>query len=387
MNRINSIDFVRGLVMVIMALDHVREIIHVSSTTQDPTDLTTTTPALFMTRWITHLCAPIFVFLSGTSAYLSLKTHGNLSESRRFLLKRGLWLVLLNFTVVNFGVLFDPYFGILFSQVIAAIGFGFIGLAALMSFPIRWVGSIGLVIIFGHNLLQAVSFPQGSVSSFVWSIFFQVGFFQITPKVAFLMTYPLVPWLGIMLAGFACGSLFHLADEKRRSLFLQIGCGALLLFALLRCFNFYGDPAHWSFQKDLVFSALSFINTTKYPPSLLYTLMILGLMFLLLLGFDQVKNRFTDIISIYGKVPLFYYLIHWYAIHLVATFIFLGQGFAWSDLQFGGFGFGRPQNGGGLGLAGTYAVWLVIVAAFYPLCKWYSRYKAEHPEKWYLRYV
>ena len=386
MKRIQSIDFVRGLVMVIMALDHVRDLIMVT-TSPDPVDLANTTPTLFMTRWMTHLCAPTFVFLSGTSAFLSLKNKSDINASRRFLLTRGLWLVFLNFTIVNFGIFFDIHFSVLFSQVIAAIGVGFMGLALLLPFSTRTMGILGLITIFGHDLFQGVSFPQGSPTDVVWSLLMGVGFYPVTPHFTFFTTYAYIPWLGIMLAGYACGDLFLLPSEKRKKLFLKIAIAALTLFALVRTFNMYGDSSHWSFQKNGVFSLLSFINTSKYPPSLLYTLMTLGIMFLLLYAFDVVQNKLTDIISIYGKVPLFYYLIHWFVIHVFTIIIFFAQGYHWSDLQFGGFSFGRPKEGGGFALFGTYVLWLCVVVSLYPLCHWYSKYKMQHKEKTWLRYL
>ncbi len=386
MKRIQSIDFVRGLVMVIMALDHVRDLIMVT-TAPDPVDLANTTPTLFMTRWITHLCAPTFVFLAGTSAFLSLKNKTDFSSNRRFLLTRGLWLVFINFTIVNFGIFFDIHFSVLFSQVIAAIGFGFIGLALLLPFSTRTLGILGLIIIFGHDLFQGVSFPQGSPLNVIWSLLMGVGFYPVTPHFTFFTTYAYIPWLGIMLAGYACGDLFLLPSEKRKKLFLKIGIAALTLFVLVRTFNIYGDSSHWSFQKNGIFSLLSFINTSKYPPSLLYTLMTLGITFLLLFAFDAVQNKLTDIISIYGKVPLFYYLIHWFVIHGMTMIIFFAQGYHWSDLQFEGFSFGRPKDGGGLDLFGTYLLWLFVVTLLYPLCRWYSAYKIQHKEKTWLRYL
>ena len=387
MKRITSIDFVRGLVMIIMALDHVRDIIHISATTQDPTNLETTTPALFMTRWITHLCAPTFVFLSGTSAYLSMKNQANFSKNRHFLFKRGLWLVFLNFTLVNFGIFFDIKFSVLFSQVIAAIGFGFIGLALLLKLSARQLGILGLIIILGHDLFNGVSFARGTVLDVVWSFLMGSNFYQISPHLALLVTYPYIPWLGIMLAGYSCGELFNLPSENRKKLFFQIGLSALILFVALRTFNIYGDISHWSFQKSSVFSFFSFINASKYPPSLLYTLMTLGISFLLLSALDSIQNKATDIVSVYGKVPLFYYIVHWFFIHAVAFSVFFIQGYQWSDLQFDGFGFGRPKDGGGLDLFGIYVAWLGIVAFLYPICKWYSDYKMAHKEKTWLRYL
>lgn len=292
--------------------------------------------------------------------------------------------MLLNFTLVNFGIFLDVHFSVLFLQVIAAIGFGFIGLALLLKLPARTLGIIGLALVFGHNLFSGVSFPQGTPLNVLWSVLMGANFYQISPKFAFLTTYPIIPWLGIMLAGFGFGAL--LGNPARKTLFGRIALGALALFVLLRTFNVYGDPAHWAVQKDGWFSALSFINVSKYPPSLLFTLLMLGIALLILYAFEGVQNRFTKVVEVYGKVPLFYYVLHWYVIHAVATLVFLVQGYSWSDLQFSGMGFGRPQAGGGLDLAGTYLVWLGVVALLYPCCRWYGRYKMAHPENWVLRY-
>ncbi|MBL7817878.1 MAG: DUF1624 domain-containing protein [Saprospiraceae bacterium] len=387
MKRSTSIDFVRGLVMIVMALDHVRDLIHITATTEDPTNLTTTTPALFFTRWITHLCAPTFVFLAGTSAFLSLKSKNNLKESRRFLFTRGVWLFILNFTIVNFGIFMDYRFGFLFSQVIAAIGMGFIGLSLLMGLSMRSLSILSLVIIFGHDVFQSVSFPQGSPSNVAWSLLMSVGFFPISDHINFLTSYPYIPWLGIMLAGFCCGELFLLPTEGRKKWLLRLGLGSLAVFIALRTFNIYGDPAPWGFQKDAVFSFLSFINTSKYPPSLLYTSMTLGIMFLLFYVFEGVQNAFIEVISVYGRVPLFYYIVHWFVIHAMSATVFLAQGFSFSDLQFSGFGMGRPKEMSGLNLLGTYGAWLSIVVLLYPLCKWYSDYKLRHKDKAWLRYL
>ncbi len=385
MKRVSSIDFLRGLVMIIMALDHVRDLVHITATAQNPLDFATTTPSLFMTRWITHLCAPTFVFLSGTSAYLSFKNQNNLEENRRFLLTRGIWLIFLNFTVVNFGIFFDVKFSVLFSQVIAAIGFGQIILAMMLKIQPRTVGLIGLAIIFGHNLFQNVSFEQSSTLNVIWSVLMKVNFYQITPNFAYLTAYPYIPWTGIMLAGFGFGTFFNLPEDKRQQLFLKIGLGALALFIVLRAFNLYGDPNPWSVQQNYVFTFLSFINVTKQAPSLLYVLITLGISMLLLSVFEKVKNKFTDVISVYGKVPLFYYLLHWYLIHIVAIGIFLSQGYSFSALQFSGFNFGHPQNGG-LELLATYLAWIGIVVTLYPVCHWFWQYKSQNKDKVWLRY-
>ncbi len=386
-NRIRSIDFTRGLVMVIMALDHTRDLMHVSSLTQNPTDLATTTPILFFTRWITHLCAPIFVFLSGTSAYLSFQNKKDAAQSKRFLLTRGLWLIVLEFTVINFGLWYDLHFRMLIFQVIAAIGFGFIILALLLKLSSGTIGIIGLVIISCHNLLQGVSLGKGSTLQIISSALFSPNAFQVSPNFIFIMGYPIIPWLGIMLTGFAAGKFFMLSNEKRKSFFLKTGCIALALFTVLRFADFYGDPSKWSVQKNTLFTFLSFINTTKYPPSLLYSLMTLGSMFLILYFSDRVKNKFTDIVSVYGKVPLFYYLVHWYIIHTTMLAMVFLEGFHWSDLVFGSFNFGRPAKGSGVHLGTIYLIWFVIVMLLYPLCKAYGKYKATHTKNKWLRYL
>ncbi|MCU0341161.1 MAG: heparan-alpha-glucosaminide N-acetyltransferase domain-containing protein [Spirosomaceae bacterium] len=388
MNRLTSIDFLRGFVMVIMALDHTRDLMHVDALTQDPTNLATTTPMLFFTRWITHLCAPTFVFLSGVSAFLSFQNQNNPDESRRFMLKRGLWLIFLEFTVVNFGIWFDVSFGILMSQVIGTIGFGFIVLSLLSRFSPKTIGLIGLTIIFGHNLLANVNFPPGTALHYIWGYLFRLSFWQFPSKFIFFVNYPVIPWLGILLAGFGFGLYLRVPDAQRRKLFLQVGLAALSVFVLLRTFNLYGDTQPWNYaQKHWTYSILSFMNVNKYPPSLLFVCATLGVSLLLLYFFDGKTNRFTQTMRVYGKVPLFYYLIHWYVLHCLLLVLMLFQGFQWSELNFEPFGFGRPKTGGGVGLLGVYVIWLSVVAALYPLCAWYSRYKAAHPEQWWWRYL
>ncbi|MEO6040215.1 MAG: heparan-alpha-glucosaminide N-acetyltransferase domain-containing protein, partial [Saprospiraceae bacterium] len=248
------------------------------------------------------------------------------------------------------------------------------------------LGIAGLAIIFGHNLLQGVSFA-GQPAQFLWAVLFRLQLFSVTPNFTFMVLYPLIPWFGILLTGFAAGRLFELPLEKRKKIGLQIGGVALALFCLLRTFNFYGDPSPWSMQKTALFSFFSFINVSKYPPSLLFSLVTLGVMCIILSIADGVKNRFTDVFSTYGKVPLFYYLVHWYLVHSAMFAMVFLQGFTWADLEFGPFKFGRPATGAGLELPGVYLVWLGIVALLYPLCKWYGRYKSAHPEQWLLRYI
>ena len=390
MKRITSIDVARGLVMVIMALDHVRDLLHTPALTQNPTDLTTTTPALFMTRWVTHLCAPTFVFLSGTSAYLSLRKQMTSNQpgavGRQFLLKRGLVLILLELTIINFAFWFDIHFQTIMLQVIYAIGGGLVLLSLLSKLPVKWVGVIGLVIVFGHNLLQGVPAFSDPAARLGWSLLFRTELFAVSPAFTLLVGYPLVPWLGIMLTGFACGRLMERPSGERKLLLLRIGLVALSLFILLRFLNRYGDPAPWSPQKNGLFSLLSFINLTKYPPSLLYDLLMLGLMLVFLAGIEGVTNTVTRWLTVYGTVPMFYYILHWYLVHLSMLAMSFLQGYSWAEIPTGPLNFGRPA-GAGISLPGVYAVWFGLVLLLYPACTWYGRYKVQHPEIGWLRYV
>ena len=387
MKRIYSIDFTRGLVMILMVLDHVRDLMHISSVTQNPVDLSTTTTMVFFTRIITYLCAPIFVFLAGTSAYISFNNRKNSAESRKILLRRGLWLILLEFTLVNFGVWFDLGFHTYIFQVIAAIGFGFIILSFMLMLSPVAIGITGLTILFGHNLLSFIPLEGFPLLKTILSPLFATTAFPVTPQTTFIMGYPPIPWLGIMLVGFASGKLFELADDKRKNSFLKIGLGALILFTVLRFINIYGDPSLWTSQKNILFTFLSFINVTKYPPSLLFSLVTLGIMFIILALAEQRENRFTNFVSVYGKVPLFFYLIHWYIVHPLLIAIMFLQGFSWTEMDFASGNFGRPKGTeSGLELWAIYLIWLGVVLILYYPCRMYSVYKAEH-QKWWLKYI
>lgn len=385
MKRNYSIDTMRGLVMIIMALDHVRDLLHTTSLSQSPTDLNTTTPLLFFTRWITHLCAPTFVFLSGASAFLSMKSKGDVASARRFLLSRGLWLVVLEFTLINFSLLFDIHFNIFIFEVIAAIGVGFILLSLLLNLPAKTIGITGLIIIFLHSLVSLIPFGETSLVKKVLMFFFAPGGFSLGAGKQFMIGYPPIPWAGIMLVGFACGRFFQMEEEKQKSLFSRIGLSAIGLFILIRFINVYGDSFPWAAQRNSFYTFLSFINVTKYPPSLDFCLLFLGIMFVLLSFFQKINNRWTAVVSVYGKVPFFYFVVHWYLIHpLVFLMVFL-QGFKTSDMVFG-TNFGRPKTGSGVDLWIVYLVWIGIVIVMYPLCNWYGEYKQKHKEKKWLRY-
>lgn len=387
MKRILSIDFTRGLVMILMVLDHVRDLMHVDSVTIVPTDLSKTTAAVFLTRFVTHFCAPIFVFLAGTSAYLSSQNATDKKRNRVFLLKRGLWLILLEFTAVNFGVWFDLGFHLYLFQVIAAIGFGFIVLSFLSRLSPGIVGGIGLFIIVSHNILPLIPLEQGSILKTILTPLFSTTAIPLTAKTVLIMGYPPVPWVGILLTGFGFGTLFNLPKPERTSTFLKIGLISIALFFVLRFINIYGDPAPWSAQKSSLFTVLSFINITKYPPSLIFCLLTLGGMFLILAMAERIENRFTNIISVYGKTPMFFYLIHWYLIHPLLIIILFIQGFSWPEMDFASGNFGRPKGvESGLNLWTVYLVWITVVCALYFACRAYGKHKASH-KNWWLKYI
>jgi len=370
--------------MIIMTLDHVRDLLHTTAITQQPTDLNTTTPVLFFTRWITHLCAPTFVFLSGVSAWLSMQRTNDVRASRRFLLTRGVWLIVLEFTLVGFGLWFDVHFTLFLFNVIGTIGVGFIVLAFLIDRSTKTIAILGLCILFLHNLAPLMAGDEHSLFKQLLMPLFAPAAYQLGHDRLFIIGYPPIPWLGIMLLGFAGGRLFDLETKKQQSLFLKLGLAAIGLFILLRVINVYGDPVRWSHQKSGVFTVLSFINVTKYPPSLQFSLLFLGIMLVIAAAIAGIKNKWTELVCVYGKVPLFYFVLHWYLIHpLVFAMVFL-QGFKSSDMVFG-FNFGRPKSGSGLPLWAIYMVWIAIVTAMYPLCRRYGRYKERNKGKMWVR--
>ncbi|NID09716.1 DUF1624 domain-containing protein [Fibrivirga algicola] len=391
MKRLATIDTVRGLVMVIMALDHVRDLLHSPALTQDPTNLSTTTAPVFLTRLITHLCAPTFVFLAGTSVYLSTHKAGKptgeaLTERSRFLLKRGLVLILLELTLINFAFWTDLQFRTMMLQVIFVIGVGLVLLSWLIRFQVRTLLIVGIAIICLHDLLLLVPTFASPAARLGWALLFRSDFLPISPQFGLLVAYSIVPWFGIMLAGYGCGPLFSKSLADRKAQLVKLGLGSLLLFAVLRFINVYGDAAPWSVQKSTLFTTLSFLNVSKYPPSLLYAALMLGVMFLLLALWDGADNWLTRRLRVYGKVPLFYYLIHWYLVKGAMIGMVLMQGYAISDMPIGTLSFGRPA-GAGVTLPVVYAVWLGLVIALYPICAWYGRYKAGHPDVAWTRYI
>jgi uncharacterized membrane protein len=390
--RIESIDVLRGLVMVIMALDHVRDFTHITSQTDDPLNLATTTPLLFFTRWITHLCAPVFVFLSGTSIYLQSlrKTKKELST---FLLKRGAWLILVEWIVVSFCWTFNPHYTYIVFQVIWTIGISMIILGFLIYLPNKFILALGLIIVFGHNLLDysehAASYHHTFVMDLLHSAHFSV--YPLVQNHSAILVYPFLAWTGVMLLGYCAGVWFSkkYTQENRRSLLIGTGLLLLLLFFGLRFTNAYGDPTQWSEQKNGLYTFFSFVSVTKYPPSLLYLSITLGISFIFLALIETVSNSFTRAMGVFGRVAFFYYIVHLFLAHFVNAVSYLIHGHALSEAGNTGshfnFYFVIPGEGYNLGI--VYLVWIVIVLALYPLCVVYDKYKSTHKEKWWLSYL
>lgn len=388
-HRIKSIDLLRGIVIVIMALDHVRDYFHADAFVYDPLDLSQTSVVLFFTRWITHFCAPVFIFLAGTSAFIS-GSRKNVRELSAFLFKRGLWLIILEFTVLNFGWFFNIKFEFIGLIVIWALGIGMIVLAGLVYLPWKWVLVIGLVMVFGHNALDAIHVPGTGIDSFGWSLIHEQRLFQLTETRSLFVGYPLVPWIGVMALGYCLGNLYKPAVEtaKRKKSLLIIGSLSVLLFIVLRFTNLYGDPNPWLVQSSPVYTFLSFLNVSKYPPSLLYLLITLGLAILVLAFAEGVSNAFSRFALVFGRVPMCFYILHIYLIHILALIAALFTGYKVSDMIFSAWiNTSASLHGYGFNLLTTYMVWFAVVAALYPVCKWYGEYKRVNREKWWLSYL
>jgi uncharacterized membrane protein len=412
--RVDSVDLLRGIVMVIMMLDHTRDFVHRDVLAGlDPTDLSRTNVILFFTRWITHYCAPVFVFLAGTGAYFQFSRGKSKKDLARFLVTRGLWLIVLEFTVVRFAVMFNLDYRFLGgAQVIWVIGVSMVVLAGLIHLPLKAIAAFGVAMIFLHNLLDRFKVegwrgPESAVPSAaekLWIILHQP--FEAFPVVSFpspvvFVLYPLIPWVGVMAAGYAFGALYQLDAGRRRRLLIRLGSAATVLFIILRFINVYGDPSRWSRQDTFAFTVLSFLNTTKYPPSLLFLLMTLGPALFALAWFEargtdaadrrssarrSFADRVRDFFVTFGRVPLFFYILQWFTAHLISVGVHLAAGkpVGWmfdSSVLLSG-----PPPGMGFSLWVVYACWIAGVLLLYPLCKWFAGVKARRRD-WWLSYL
>jgi len=376
--RIESIDVVRGVIMIIMALDHTRDFFGNSGL--NPTDPATTTIPLFFTRWITHFCAPVFFLLTGTGAYLSRrkKSKGELS---RFLFTRGLWLIFLEIVVTRcLGWQFNFDYHVLFLIVLWALGWAMIVLSRLVYLPAWAVATFGVVMIATHNLFDSVQSDNP-----LWSILHSPNFLLNTPQHSVFVGYPLIPWIGVTAAGYGLGQIYGWPSDRRRAFLLPLGGGLIAGFLILRAINIYGDPRPWLTQKSAVFSVLSFLNTTKYPPSLLFLLMTLGPALLFLWAVDGGTPRWLRPALIVGKVPMFYYLLHVPLIHLLAIAVCYARygqvHWMFESPTLGQFPI-TPPPGWGYSLPIVYLAWGVVVLTLYPLCRWFAGLKQRRSDAW-----
>ncbi|MBV8389127.1 MAG: DUF1624 domain-containing protein [Mucilaginibacter sp.] len=388
--RIESIDILRGAVMLIMAIDHVRDFFHYGH--PEPTDLAITTPMLFFTRFITHFCAPTFVFLTGISAYLA-GTRRTKNQLSLFLTKRGFWLILVELVVITFAITLNPFFPVLILQVIWAIGGSMVILGVLVGLRAPWqlIGAIGAIIFFGHNVFDIVK-AHAVTDTFLGKLLLTTsrgsGFWPLGNGHGLAMAYALLPWIAVMLIGYAFGTLYEKSVDviKRRRTLLYSGLSLLVLFLVFRCFNIYGDPAPWSVQKTPALSVMSFFNVTKYPCSLLFLSMTVGTALIILTVTEKISSKFTAMLIIYGNVPFFYYVCHWYLIKAINIILFFASGFNSSQIvNSHGRKYFQPDNFG-FNLFGVYVVWLVVIIILYLPCRWYSKYKSTH-HQWWLSYL
>ena len=383
--RIESIDLLKGLVMIIMALDHTRDYFHYSAFYFDPTDPTQSTLPIFFTRFITHFCAPAFSFLAGLSAFMISKRK-SLPELSSFLFKRGLWLVFVEIIIISFAWKFDMHFRHIGLQTIWSLGVSMIVLAGLIYLPKRLILVFSLVIIFGHNLLDNIHFD----GNFLWAMLHERQKFEFTEGHTVVFAYSLLPWIAVMSLGYCFGSLYDATFEtaKRKKILNGLGIGSLVLFVILIALNTYGDPVRWTNYGVNSKTLMSIFDVNKYPPSLLYLLITLGGTFLFLANAEKLKGKVVDFFSTFGRVPFFYYILHIYLIHLFAAFAAYFTGFGWQALVLPTF-ITRVEalKGYGFNLITVYLVWIVVILLLYPLCKKFDSYKQSHKEKWWLSYL
>lgn len=385
--RIRSVDALRGLVMIIMALDHTREFFHSAAMQFQPEDLTRTTTAIFFTRWITHICAPTFMFTAGLGAFFWLRRGRTINELSRFLWTRGLWLVVLELTVLRFAMNFSLTSGMVLLSILWALGWSMVALGFLVQLPVRVLAILSIAVIIIHNLADRVNAAQFGPAAWVWNVLHQQGAFQVGGALV-VAAYPLVPWIFVMSAGFCFGNVMMFDLAKRRRWLIRLGLGLALAFVVIRAINIYGDPRPWSVQPNGM-TVLSFLNTTKYPPSLDFLLMTLGPAILLLVLFERVKLSATNPLIVFGRVPLFYFLGHLFVVHALtipfAFFRYEHAGFVLNPLpSMGGPMKFPPDYGYSLGV--VYLVWISVVVLMYPLCLWFARLK-ERRHDWWLSYL
>jgi uncharacterized membrane protein len=380
--RVDVVDVVRGIIMILMALDHTRDFF--GDAAASPTNLATTTVALFFTRWVTHFCAPTFFLLTGTGAYLARRRR-SVADLSRFLLTRGLWLIVLEVTVIRFLWQFNVDYRLTLLNVIWALGWAMIVLGLLVHLPTRAIAAVGLLLIATHNLFDRVPPSAFGAGAPVWSLLHVPNFILPGPAHIVFSAYPLIPWIGVTAVGYALGSLWDLPAERRRALLLRLGVGCIVAFLVLRGFNVYGDPLPWAVQSRGSMTLVSFLNLNKYPPSLLFLLMTLGPVLLALRALDGHTPAVLRPAQVIGKVPFFYYLMHVLVLHIVAAGAMLARfgsiGPAVTSPTLDRFPMTQPP-GWPAPLPVVYLVWIVVVAVLYPFCAWYAGVKRQSRNPW-----
>jgi uncharacterized membrane protein len=400
--RIREIDVLRGLVIVLMVLDHVRDYFHVAAFDFDPLDPAATTPGLYVTRWITHLCAPTFVFLAGVSVWLQLSRGKSINRLSRFLLTRGLWLVALELTVLSFGWSFAfPY--PLFMQVIWAIGWTMIALAGLVWLPRLAVLTIGLAIVVGHNLLDPITPQQLGDLGLLWTLLHEGGPIFAGGAPVGIAAYPVLPWIGVIAIGYGLGPIFEQAPMRRDRTIALLGLAMLVAFLLLRGFNLYGNPVPaleagagpygpgrpWQEQDTPGAALMAFLDVQKYPPSLMFLLVTLGIVFVLWPLLARIRGPVAQVFAVFGAVPFFFYVLHVYLVHALAIAANAAAGRDPAGLfNYLINTFARPELLEPLGfpLPGVYLAWFVVLVLLYPLCRRWAELKARRRD-WWLSYL
>ncbi len=373
--RLSSVDILRGLVIVIMTLDHVRD--YFTSAHFDVADLSRTTAPLFLTRWATHFCAPTFVLLAGVSAWLAGRRRSR-SDLAGFLLKRGIWLLVLEFTLVTFAWYFNFNFELgLRAQVIWAIGISMMVLAGLLYLPRPAILAIAVAIIAGHNLLDDITLQDAGRLAPIWTVLHVQG--PISALHLFV-TYPVLPWIGVMAFGYLLGPVLDFPAHQRRQTLIGLGLALIAGFVLLRLLNLYGDPSSWSQQRNGLLTLFSFVNVTKYPPSLQFLLITLGPALIGLALLELVGGRVVEWLRVFGQVPLFYYVAHLYLIHLLAIAGGALQGYPISAMA---TIYRLLPSSYGYGLPVVYLVWLAVVVALYLACRWFGARKRNGRGWWW----
>ncbi len=384
-------DAIRGAIIIIMALDHIRDYIHWAAMNFSPTDLTRTSAAIFFTRWITHFCAPVFAFTAGIGAFLWLGRNRTRPQLSRFLLTRGLWLMFLEITLIKFVMFLQVGFknSLTILTVFWMLGLCMVVLAGLIYLPMRVLAVLSLAVIAGHNLLDRVQAQSFGSAAWLWDILHQQGLFRVHGAPV-IVAYPLVPWIAVMAAGYCLGPVFRWEPQRRQIFFLRTGIGMSLGFILLRAINIYGDPSRWAHQGSGLFTVLSFLNCTKYPPSLLFLLMTLGPALIVMSWFDRRRFSPSNPLIVFGRVPFFFFVVHLAVAHAVSILL--------SCLRYGSTRFlliPPPSMGSmrnvfpanyGYDLWMVYVVWFAVIAMLYPLCRWFAGVKQRRSD-WWLSYL